>query len=155
MFTVTAKDHEVIVRGMDIISRRNIPSDIMIYTKPGTYHTESNISSNLEVDLHAEEWQEIYRGIIPSQPNKLVSLEDFNVSITIPAGQTQSFYAYVSNGLLFTAASGSSMEGGEVGYEIAVEDDGIIIYEGQVTRGLFRKVVGLGRWGGVMRYRIT
>lgn len=154
MFTVAAKDHDVIITGMDIISRRNMPSDISIYTKPGTYHTESNTSS-IEVNLHAEEWQEIYRGIIPSQPNKLVSLDDFNVSITIPAGQTQSFYAYVSNGLLFTAASGNSMEGGQTGDAIAAEDDGIIMYEGQVVRGLFQKVVGLGRWGGVMRYRLT
>lgn len=154
MFTVVAKDHDVIITGMDIISRRNMPSDISIYTKPGTYHIESN-TSFLENNLHAEEWQEIHRGIIPSQPNKLVSLDDFNASITIPAGQTQSFYAYVSNGLLYTAASGSSTEGGKAVDAIAAEDDGIIIYEGQQMRGLFRKVVGLGRWGGVIRYRIT
>lgn len=158
MFTVTAKDHDVIITGMDIISRRNIQSDITIYTKPGSYRTDGN-SSPLEIDLHAEEWQEIYRGIIPSQPQKLVSLDDFNVSVTIAAGQTQSFYTYVSNGLLFTAvaaAPGSTTEG--LGFDvgsIVAEDDGIIIHEGQVMRGIFQKVVGRGRWGGVMRYRMA
>jgi hypothetical protein len=160
MFTVTAKDHDVIITGMDAISRRNMPSDIVIFTKPGTYHTtpeESADYSSLEMDLQPAEWQEIYRGVIPAQFDKLVALDDFTASVTIAAGQTQSFYAYVSNGLLFTAptAADSSTEGGTTGDAVAVEDEGIIIYEGQVMRGLFQKVVGLGRWGGVIRYRLA
>ena len=155
MFTVTAKDRDVVITGMNAITRRNIANEITVYTKPGTYRTEGN-ASPIVAELHAEEWTEIYRGEIPSQEKRLVPLNDFATSVTIGAGQTQSFYAYVKYGLLYTAAAAAVTAEGASGIdEIAAEDAGIIIHEGQVTRGLFQRVVGRGRWGGEMRYRLA
>lgn len=157
MFTISAKRQDVIITGMDIVSRRNISSDVTIYTRRGSYHegSPSPIVFVGTAAMQAEEWQEVYRGTIPPQPYKLVTLDDFDVEVSIGAGQTQSFFVFVSNGLLYTGENStvgeaSATEGGAV-----AEDDTIVIYNGQVMRGLFDRVVGRGRWGGIMRYRIA
>ena len=150
MFTVSVKEQDVIIMGMDIISRRNVTSNITIYTKSGKYYNGTNSLPPIEHVLRADEWEQIYLGTISAQPHKLVALNDFpSGSVSIRTGQTQSFYVFVSNGMLYTA--GEAADAPMVG--VVAEDVSIVIHEGQVMRGLFQKVAYRGKWGGVMRYR--
>ena len=150
MFTVSVKEQDVIIMGMDIISRRNVTSNITIYTKSGKYYNGTNSLPPIEHVLRADEWEQIYLGTISAQPHKLVALNDFpSGSVSIRMGQTQSFYVFVSNGMLYTA--GEAADAPMVG--VVAEDVSIVIHEGQVMRGLFQKVAYRGKWGGVMRYR--
>lgn len=122
-------------------------SDVTIFTKRGIYY-DGNSASPMETVLRADEWQQVYHGIIPTQLRKLVTLYDFNAGVDIGAGQTQSFYVFVNLGMLYTEGNTADAPIG-----VVAEDDTIVIHEGQVMRGLFQNVAYRGKWGGVMRYR--
>jgi hypothetical protein len=145
IFTVLAKQ-DVIISGMNVISKMNRTTDVTIYTKTGSYH---NGTSPIQPELRADEWQQIYSGAIPFEPYQLVTLDDFSVGVSISAGQTQSFHVLFSLGQLFTV--GNALE---APVEVVAEDDSIVIYEGQAMRDVFKGLFGRGKWNGVMRYRI-
>lgn len=147
MFTVSGKQ-DVNITGMDIISRRNEISSVAIFTKSGRYYNGDSGLPPIEHALQADEWQQLYSGIIPAQSNKLVTLNDFTAEVVIRAGQTQSFFVFADNGLLYTAGDAVDAPVG-----VAAEDEYIVIYEGQAVRMLFSKVYQRGRWGGVLRYK--
>ena len=147
MFTVSAKK-DVIIWGMDVVAKMNITSDIMVYTRNGSYH-EVNSTSPIQPVLHSDEWQQIYSGRNLFQPYKLVSLSDFDSGVSISTGQIQSFYVnFGSAGILYGAGNVFDAPVG-----IVAEDENIIVYEGQSMRGHFQKVGVRGKWNGVVRYR--
>lgn len=147
MFTVSGKQ-DINITGMDILSRKNETSNVTIFTKSGRYYNGSNGHPPIEHAIQADEWQQLYSGIIPAQSSKLVTLNDFTADVVISVGQTQSFFIFATNGLLYTAGDAADAPVG-----VAAEDEYVIIYEGQAMRMLFSKVFQRGRWGGVLRYR--
>lgn len=140
MFTITAKQN-IVIRGLDIVTRRLNAKNVSIYTLRGSYSnaTYSKVG-----------WQRIFQTSLRSElfPNNYNwKLDDVQVKVPIRAGLTQSFYIYNSNGLKFKTGI---KEG-----EAYVEDDAIVIDEGRVTKSFFgNKTVGIGQFAGSVRYYI-
>ena len=136
MFTLQAKQN-IVIQGMNIVADTNARSDVLIYTQSGSHDNNS-----LRND---EGWTLLYEGSIPDQQSKLYELDDFSEGVSIAAGQTQSFYVFSRKGLMYTASNGKGTAYGE--------DSSIVIHEGRVTKGWFRRPLGgSGKWAGVIRY---
>ena len=140
MFTITAKQN-IVIRGLDILARRKNAVKVSIYTRSGNYSS---------ITYPVDGWQLIFQTQFQSQlfsNNYHLKLEDNQVKVSIRAGQTQSFYIFNSNGLKFKTGINEGRS--------YVEDDAIVVNEGRVTKSFFgNTTVGLGQFGGVVRYYI-
>jgi len=134
MFTIQAQQ-DIVITGLDVRAARNTAGSVLIYTRSGSYEGKP---------LKADDWTALPYDSPPNQQGKVVTLGDFRDEVRISAGQIQSFFVYSRRGLLYER---SDNEGQAYG-----NDNAIIIREGSVTKSLFRRPSGIGKWAGTMRY---
>lgn len=132
MFSIQAK-RDIVVTGLSVITRKG-SGKVLIYTHNGPYDVNSRYSS----------WTPVYSGSPAVKDLEPFPL-DFEEEVEIAAGQTQSFYVYNRK----LAYARSNREGSS--YK---DDNSVVIMEGQVMRGFFRRPNGAGRFAGAVRYRI-
>ena len=135
VFTVEAMQN-IAIKGVDIITQRNADSEIFVYEYDGSY---------VGKPLQSDEWTLVHQQTISGQSNELVRLDDFEESIGVEAGGTKSFYVYSKKGLMYAPGS----------YEGAAyaNDNSIVVHEGRVMKGFFRRVTSVsGQWAGAIRY---
>ena len=139
MFTIQAKK-DLTLTGLTIVTRKNSASEVFVFTRDGAYVDKQE-------PMQSDQWRQVYKGKIPSQKNRAVELGDFfNGGLKINAGETQSIYVYSRIGLMYTP---SDNEGSSY-----ADDDALVINEGRVTKGMFRRVNGNGKWAGILRYHL-
>lgn len=140
MFTIRAK-RNIVIKGFNIFARTHAVSNVLIYTRAGGFNDTSFGDSRDSIDGFTL----LYEGSIPNQGRKLFVLDDFKQNVRVAKRETQTFYVFNQEGLI----RGDGYKLGSV-YN---ENSSIVIYEGRVTRGFFRKPrKGSGKWAGTIRY---
>ena len=144
MFTIkNIANRDVVIRGLDIVSRRNANTLVTIYTRTGS------IEELGDTALRPEGWIPIYQSEKMGQPMKLLDLDQFASEVRIGTGQAQSFYIHSDKSLVYGKNDNTA---DEMISKITQQDESIVILEGRLLRGLFRLPIGYGKWYGVVKY---
>eukprot|EP01082_Thalassiosira_pseudonana_P009539 g8613.t1 g8613 contig3:495248-497968(-) len=139
MFTIKAKNKDVTITGFDIASKRDVKSNVKVYTRTGDY--EGN-------EKNASGWKKVFSSTQNLTTKNLSKLDMDAKQVTISAGETQSFYIYCKKGMLF--ARGDYKKLGNV-----FADDGVIeVSEGRASKRPFNNYKDYGQMMGVIRYRV-
>lgn len=140
MFTIKAKNKDVTITGFDIASKRDVKSNVKVYTRTGDY--EGN-------EKNASGWKKVFSSTQNLTTKNLSKLDMDAKQVTISAGETQSFYIYCKKGMLF--ARGDYKKLGNV-----FADDGVIeVSEGRASKRPFNNYKDYGQMMGVIRYVCT
>ena len=135
VFTVEAMQN-IAIKGVDIITQRNADSEIYVYEYDGSY---------MGKPLQSDEWTLVHQQTILGRSNELVRLDDFEESIGVEAGGAKSFYVYNKKGLMYAPGSNEGLA--------YANDNSIVVHEGRVMKGFFRRVTSVsGQWAGAIRY---
>ncbi|KAL3782417.1 hypothetical protein ACHAW5_010307 [Stephanodiscus triporus] len=150
MFTITnIAGADVVIRGLDIVNRRNAATTVTIYTQMGSLEELGDYALNMIG------WNMIHQSQKMGQSNKLMELDDFASEIRISVGHAQSFYIHSTGGLMYKTADDGGEPDDEMFSEITGQDQAIAISAGRVLRGHFRHNNGPGIWAGVVKYYLN
>ena len=136
MFTLSALQQDVHITSFDIMVKKDIDAQVMVYTRSGDY-TGSEYSE--------DGWELVFDDSVQAMKGELTNIGQLNRDILITAGQQQSFYIYAKKGILY--------EEGKNRGDTFASDGKVAIQEGIALKKEFQQEVGYCKFsGGIYHY---